>query len=56
MVKTNQNTKGKKRAPVGKADAPLVERVKALQDRILAYPPTGKEADKEFFDWLSGDE
>jgi len=35
---------------------PLAERVKILQDRILAYPPTGDEADKAFFDSLSGDE
>jgi hypothetical protein len=36
--------------------AQLTERVKILQDRVLARPPTGKEADKAFFDWLSGDE
>ena len=35
---------------------PLAERVKILQDRILAYPPTGEEADKAFYDTLSGDE
>jgi antitoxin VapB len=35
---------------------PLAERVKAIQDRVLAYPPTGDEADKAFFDALSGDE
>jgi antitoxin VapB len=34
---------------------PLIERIRILQDRILAYPPTGQEADKAFFDSLSGD-
>ncbi len=35
---------------------PLIERIRIIQDRILAYPPTGKEADKAFFDSLSGDD
>jgi antitoxin VapB len=35
---------------------PLMEQIRILQDRILAYPPTGKEADKAFFDSLSGDD
>jgi len=35
---------------------PLRERVKPLQDRILARPPTGDEADKAFYDALSGDD
>ena len=34
---------------------PLWERVRALQDRVLARPPTGLEADKAFYDDLSGD-
>jgi antitoxin VapB len=35
---------------------PLMDQIRMLQDRILAYPPTGKEADKAFFDSLSGDD
>jgi antitoxin VapB len=35
---------------------PLRERVKALQNRVMARPPTGEEADKAFFDALSGDD
>ena len=35
---------------------PLMEQIRILQDRILAYPPTGKEADKALFDSLSGDD
>jgi antitoxin VapB len=38
------------------AALPLRERVRDLQARILSYPPTGDEADKAFFDALSGDE
>jgi len=34
---------------------PLKERVRAIQDRVLAYPATGLEADKEFYDALSDD-
>ncbi|WP_284943704.1 type II toxin-antitoxin system VapB family antitoxin [Acidisoma cladoniae] len=34
---------------------PLRERIRYLQDRILARPATGLEADKAFFDDLSGD-
>ena len=33
----------------------LRERLRPLQDRVLARPPTGLEADKEFYDDLSGD-
>jgi antitoxin VapB len=33
---------------------PLRQRVGALQDRVLARPPTGLEADKGFYDALSG--
>jgi antitoxin VapB len=35
---------------------PLRERIRDIQDRIAAYPDTGLEADKAFFDELSGDE
>ena len=35
---------------------PLRERVKPLQDRILARPPTGDDADKGFYDALTGDD
>jgi antitoxin VapB len=34
---------------------PLRERLRPLQDRVLARPPTGLEADKAFYDELSGD-
>ena len=33
---------------------PLMERLRPLQDRILARPATGFEADKAFYDDLSG--
>ena len=33
----------------------LRERIKPIQDRLAAFPPTGLEADKAFFDELSGD-
>jgi antitoxin VapB len=33
---------------------PLRERVRALQDRVLSRPSTGLEADKAFYDELSG--
>lgn len=35
--------------------APLWERVRPIQDRILARPSTGLAADKAFCDELSGD-
>ena len=35
---------------------PLRERIRDIQDRIASYPDTGLEADKAFFDELSGDE
>ena len=35
---------------------PLRERIKALRNRLALYPDTGLEADKAFFDELSGDE
>jgi len=33
---------------------PLRERLRPLQSRILARPPTGLKADKAFYDELSG--
>ena len=33
----------------------LAERLRPIQDRILAHPATGLEADKEFYDSLCGD-
>jgi antitoxin VapB len=33
---------------------PLRERVRSLQDRVLSRPATGLEADKAFYDELSG--
>lgn len=38
-----------------KAKPSLRERIKHIQDRIAKYPPTGFEADKAFYDELSGD-
>lgn len=38
-----------------KAAIPLPERLLAISERYAAYPPTGQEADKAFFDDLSGD-
>jgi antitoxin VapB len=34
---------------------PLRERLRPLQKRVLARPATGQEADKAFYDELSGD-
>jgi antitoxin VapB len=34
---------------------PLRERLRALQERVLARPATGLEADKAFYDALSGE-
>jgi antitoxin VapB len=31
------------------------ERIKPIQDRIASYPKTGLDADKAFYDELSGD-
>ncbi len=33
----------------------LAERVKPIQDRVMSRPATGLEADKAFYDDLSGD-
>ncbi|MGH7040810.1 MAG: type II toxin-antitoxin system VapB family antitoxin [Acetobacteraceae bacterium] len=35
---------------------PLRERLRPIQDRVLARPATGLEADKAFYDELSGGE
>lgn len=35
---------------------PLRERLRPLQDRVTARPGTGLEADKAFYDDLSGEE
>ena len=34
---------------------PLRERLRPLQDRVMSRPSTGLEADKSFYDELSGD-
>jgi antitoxin VapB len=34
--------------------APLRQRLRPLQERVLRRPPTGLEADKVFYDELSG--
>ena len=33
---------------------PLRDRLRPLQERVLSRPPTGLEADKAFYDELSG--
>lgn len=33
---------------------PLREHLRVLQDRVMSRPPTGLEADKVFYDSLSG--
>ncbi|MGH8206829.1 MAG: type II toxin-antitoxin system VapB family antitoxin [Steroidobacteraceae bacterium] len=35
---------------------PLRERLRPIQERVLARPSTGMKADKAFFDRLSGDD
>ncbi|MGB8843639.1 MAG: type II toxin-antitoxin system VapB family antitoxin [Aliidongia sp.] len=37
------------------APLPLGDRLRLLQDRVLARPATGVDADKNFYDDLSGD-
>jgi antitoxin VapB len=34
---------------------PLKERLRPLQDRVMARPATDRDADKAFYDALSGD-
>ena len=34
---------------------PLRQRLRPLQDRVMARPATGRKADKAFYDALSGD-
>jgi antitoxin VapB len=34
---------------------PLRERLRPVQDRVLSRPATGQDADKAFYDELSGD-
>ena len=36
-------------------EKPLMERLKPILDRVAARPATGLEADKAFYDELSGD-
>jgi antitoxin VapB len=36
-------------------ETPLWERLRPLREKIAAYPKTGLQADKEFFDELSGE-
>ena len=33
----------------------LAERIRPIQERLASYPSTGLEADKAFYDELSGD-
>jgi antitoxin VapB len=37
------------------AAVPLRERLRSLQERVLARPATGPAADKAFYDEISGD-
>jgi len=41
--------------PSDKTARTLAERLRPLQDRIVRRPSTGLEADKAFYDQLSGD-
>ena len=34
---------------------PLLARLRPIQDRVMSRPATGQQADKAFFDELSGD-
>ena len=55
MPKNIRNQKARRKR-VDKTEAvPLRERIRPIQDRILARPATGLEADKAFFDDLSGE-
>ena len=36
-------------------EKPLIERLKPLQDRVASWPETGLQADKTFYDDLSGE-
>ena len=33
-----------------------LEKIKAIQARVATWPDSGLEADKAFYDWLSGEE
>ena len=37
------------------AKLPMLERIREIQEQMRSYPRTGLEADKAFFDELSGD-
>ena len=39
-----------------KAEVPLQERIRRIQEKVLSYPPTGLEADKAFYDSLNDEE
>jgi antitoxin VapB len=32
-----------------------MEKLQEIQDRVAQWPDSGLKADKEFYDWLSGD-
>jgi hypothetical protein len=48
MTKTHAVFRGLKEELRRTVFAPLLEQIIVLQDRILAYPPTGREADQGF--------
>jgi antitoxin VapB len=37
-------------------DVDFLAELHALQRRLADFPPSGKKADKAFYDWLSGEE
>lgn len=37
-------------------DADFLSELHSLQDQLKAFPPSGRKADKAFFDWLSGED
>ena len=37
-------------------DADFLNELHELQKHLRAFPPSGRKADKAFYDWLSGEE
>jgi hypothetical protein len=43
-------------AELKREEPPLREKLKAIQDELLAYPSAGLDADKAFYEWLNDEE
>lgn len=61
LTEAVRSAASEKLAAMEKAEAmrdtrPLRDRVKDIQDRVAARGRSGLAADKEFYDWLSGEE